>query len=186
MTGLLSLSLTAIAVLIMGYLTYDDLRHDRIPLTVYSTSIVFVALALLVVASAGTGWGLYRLRNWARWGLTILATLPPVSLIVCWILIYQVSDRPWDHAPPQWRLAWLIGLTLITCLPQLIVMWAPKSCVVFSKGYQFTIVQTPELRTRWWAVLPALLLAPAALLSCVWLVATVFFMSVMLGIVRIQ
>jgi hypothetical protein len=182
MTGLLSFMLNAIVVVALGLLAYFALRPFPSPIP--RSWIAFATLvAAIAFACAVTGWGLYLLRNWARWGLTLLAALPPASQILCWILINYASDPPWDRVPGPGRLERTIGLSLLSSLPQLIVMWSPKSSVVFSSAYKVIIRQTRALPRGWLGILPAMLLAPAALLSSFLLMMSVILAMAMFGMV---
>jgi hypothetical protein len=190
MTGALSLILTAIAVLTLVLrwsfeLPRPDSKGGGISQSVQSNWFLLPALGtLVVVACALTSWGLFRLGNWARWALTILVALPPSGLATSWILLSSAQDRPWDYVPDRAKIALMLGLTVLSCLPQLLVMWSKKSHVVFSAGYRLTIRQTPDLRPGRWGILPAMFLAPAALFSSFMAMMTAVLVLAMFGVVR--
>jgi hypothetical protein len=159
-TGLVNLIVAAIltsglVVLSVLILHESSGKVSRLP---------WLDISLAVIAIV-TSWGLYRLRNWGRWALTIV-TMLPVPVLVCGGLVLHGTK----NSGLQDRFGYVdIGCWSLTSagysLPLLFLLWSPKGRMVFSPGYRETIRQTPDQRPGWSGILPALLFIPPAFAS---------------------
>jgi hypothetical protein len=187
--GLIGLILAACVVLTFGLGTLSELsRQDEegIPPWMYRrwvarmTCVISIAILAFV-----TSWGLFRRRNWGRWALTIVSTLPVPALVCGWILLNR-SQNP----AVQEILNLVSGLTTlsvmsaISCPLLLFLMWSPKGAMVFSPEYSETIRRTPGARGGCSGIFPALAALYAEAASYLVLLLTVLSVLVMLGVIR--
>ena len=96
--------------------------------------LLFVAIAHIVL-----GYGLMRLRAWARWtvvALTLLSLASAVGTGLAACLAYPICGT--------------LGLIVVIAIHVLILLplLAPSSGVVFSRGYREVIRATPDIRCR--------------------------------------
>jgi hypothetical protein len=189
-TGQLCLIIAVIVFLTFGLGTLSELRrlgssgeeaiepwmHRR--WVARMTSVISLALIAAV-----TSWGLFRLRNWGRWALTILTTLPVPALLCGWLLLPRAPKPGLEQSPDLGGLLLLWVMSTLSSVPSLFLMWSPKGRMVFSSGYRETIRQMPDLRPGCSGFLPTLLAVPAGFLSYSLLMVTVLMSMVMLGLI---
>jgi hypothetical protein len=143
--------------------------------------ICVISIAILAFV---TSWGLFRLRNWGRWALTIVTTLPLPILVCAWLLLNRTAS------PEVQKSIDPVGLTIvsvISALPYtllLFLMWSPKGRMVFSTEYRETIRQTPHLRSGCSGIFTALLAVSAELFSYFVLLMSVLTILAMMGLIR--
>ena len=131
-----------------------------------------------------TSWGLFRLRNWGRWALTIVTTLPLPVLVCAWLLLNRTANTEvQENIDP----AGLTIVSVISVLPYtllLFLMWSPKGRTVFSPEYRETIRQTPQFRSGCSGIFPALVAVFAGLFSYFVLLMSVLSILAMVGLIR--
>jgi hypothetical protein len=143
--------------------------------------ICVISIAILAFV---TNWGLFRLRNWGRWALTIVTTLPLPVLICAWLLLNRTANPEIQESIDP------VGLTIvsmISALPYtllLFLMWSPKGRIVFSPEYRETIRQTPHARSGCSGVFVAVVAVSAALFSYFVLLMSVLAILAMIGLIR--
>jgi hypothetical protein len=138
----------------------------------------------LALLAAVTSWGLFQLRNWGRWALTIVL-LVPLPILLFSLLFHDRSGAA--TAQESVDSVGLIGLTIVlalSCAPQLFLLWSPKGRTVFSPGYRKVIEQTQDLRRGCLGYLQALLIVPASFASYLVLMVTALNTLVVLGLIR--
>jgi hypothetical protein len=142
-----------------------------------------VLLALAVIAAV-TSWGLYRLKDWARWALTIVTTLPILVHLASWLLLYSTSNRTvQENVGPEGLIA-LSVMSAFSCPRLQFLMWSPKGRTVFSRGYLELIRRTPDLRPGCSGILPTVVTVPAGFFSYWVLLMAVLMILVMSGLMR--
>jgi hypothetical protein len=186
--GLIGLILAGCVVLTFGFGTlYELSRQDEEALepSVYRRWVARMSCVILIAVIAFvTSWGLFRLRNWGRWALTIVTTLPLPVLVCAWLLLNRTAS---PEVQESMDLAGLITVSVISALPYtllLFLMWSPKGSVVFSLEYQKTIRQTPHLRSGCSGIFPALLAVSAEVFSYFVLLMSVLSILAMMGLIR--
>ena len=189
-TGLLSLILAVIVLLTFGLGTlYELLRHDSsiedIEPWMHQRWIVrMTSVISLAFIAAVTSWGLFRLRNWGRWALTIVTTLPLPALICVWLLLKRTATPEVQESIDAMGLTILSVVSALPYTVLLFLLWSPKGKMVFSPGYHETIRQTPHLRSGCSGIFPALVAVPAGLFSYFVLLMSVLSILAMLGMIR--
>jgi hypothetical protein len=105
----------------------------------------------LAVVGTITGWGLSRLRPWARWALIVLGAVPPLSLAAGLGLRARVAG------PGVRELSDLPGLACVAMLVVLASMAAYRAAcsrhgrAVLARDYRGLVERTPKLSTTWTA-----------------------------------
>ena len=69
-------------------------------------------ISIAVIAFV-TSWGLFRLRNWGRWALTIVTTLPLPVLVCVWLLLNRTANPEVEESIDP------VGLTIVSVLSAL-------------------------------------------------------------------
>jgi hypothetical protein len=187
-TGLLSLILAVAVLLSFGLGTHYELQKTLtgerdIEPWMYRRWIARMATvnSLAFVATV-TSWGLFRLRNWGRWALTLVSVVPLPIVICSWL----IGTRSADPTVQDYSVS-SIALTIVSalsCTPQLFLLWAPKGDMVFSPGYRKIIEQTPELRGGCLGFLQALLFIITSLVSYIVLMVAMLNTLMILGLIR--
>jgi hypothetical protein len=110
-TGLLCLIIAVIVLLAFGLGTLSELRRlsssgeEGIEPWMYRRWIArMTSVISLAFFAAVTSWGLFRLRNWGRWALTIVTTLPVPVLICGWLLLPRTANPGLEQGPDLWGL----------------------------------------------------------------------------------
>jgi hypothetical protein len=96
LTGLLSLIMAVIVLLTFLLGTLSELRRQDSSIEPWMHQRWIVRMASvnsLAAIAALTSWGLFRLRNWGRWALTIVTTLPVPALVCGWLLLNHASTQ---------------------------------------------------------------------------------------------
>ena len=152
-TGLLCLIMAMIIILTFGFGTLSELRRigssgeEGIEPWMHRRWIArMTSVISLAVIGAVTSWGLFRLKNWGRWALTIVTTLPIPALFCGWLLLPRTANPAVEESPDLVGLIAMSVVSALSSLPSLFLVWSPKGRMVFSPGYRQTIRQTPELR----------------------------------------
>jgi hypothetical protein len=189
-TGLLSLILATIVLLSFGLGTLYEFQKTAtgevaIEAWIYRRWVARMATvnSLAFVATV-TSWGLFQLRNWGRWALTIVL-LVPFPILLFSLLLRNCSEAA--TAQESVDSIGLIALSIVlalSCTPQLFLLWSPKGRTVFSAGYRKIIEQTPKLRGGCLGFLQALLIIPASFASYLVLMVTTLNTLVILGLIR--
>ena len=148
--GLIGLILAGCTVLTFGFGTlYELYRQDeeRVEHWVFRR---WVARMTCVISTAViafvTSWGLFRLRNWGRWALTIVTTLPLPVLVCAWLLLNRTANPEIEESIDPVGLSIVCVLSAFPSTFLLFLMWSPKGRTVFSPEYRETVRQTPHLR----------------------------------------
>ena len=142
--------------------------------------ICVISIAVLAFV---TNWGLFRLRNWGRWALTIVTTLPVPALVCGWLLLNRTANPGFKRLNPAGLTA-LSVMSALSCPLLLFLMWSPRGEMVFSPEYSETIRRTPGSRAGCSGILPALAALSAELASYFVLLLTVLSILVILGLIR--
>ncbi|MBN1910868.1 MAG: hypothetical protein JW818_14075 [Pirellulales bacterium] len=117
---------------------------DRVPLPMEFLLIMIAIYGVMAVASAFSGYGLRRLRPWARILTGILASLSVLGLLINIVQAVNPDFRgPRAAGNPIFI---LIGLLLNIYI--LYLLFSPKGSTVFSAEYKQIIDQTPHIRYR--------------------------------------
>jgi hypothetical protein len=190
-TGLLCLILAIIVFLSFGFGTLSELLQRKAPgepgiepwmhrrWIARMTSV----LALAVIAAV-TSWGVFRLKNWGRWGLTAVTMLPVPPLIWGWLFLHRIAGRGFPETLEPKGLVALSVMSALSCPPLLFLLWSPKGKTVFSPEYRELIRQTPDLRPGCWGALPALVTALAGFISYFVLLLTGLMILTVLEVIR--
>jgi hypothetical protein len=143
--------------------------------------ICVISIAVLALV---TNWGLFRLRNWGRWALTIVTTLPVPALVCGWLLLNLNANPSVQESLNPAALTTLSVMSALCCPLLLFLMWSPRGEMVFSPEYSETIRQTPGSRAGCSGMLAALVVLSAELISYIVLLVVVLSILVMLGLIR--
>jgi hypothetical protein len=138
----------------------------------------------IAVLAFVTNWGLFRLRNWARWALTLAATLPVPALVCVWFLLNSNANPEAQESLNTADLTVLFVMSALSCPPLLFLMWSPRGEMVFSPQYSQTIRQTPGLRSGCSGTFAALAAVSAEAIAYLVLLLTVLSILLMLGLIR--
>ncbi len=139
---------------------------------------------LIAVLAFVTSWALLRLRNWGRWAMTIVTTLPVPALLCGWLLLNRTANPGLQESLDPTGLTALTVMSALSCPLLLFLMWSPRGKTVFSPEYSETIRRTPGLRPGCSGLLPALAAVSAGLASHFVLFLTVLSILAMLGLIR--
>jgi hypothetical protein len=186
--GLISSILAGCVVLTFSVGALFELYRQEeqdIELSIYrrwvARMICVISIAILAFV---TSWGLFWLRNWGRWALTMVTTVPLPVLVCAWLLLNRTANPEVQESIDP------VGLTIlcvVSALPYtflLFLMWSPKGSMVFSPEYRETIRQTPHLRSGCSGIFPALVTVSAALYSYYVLMMSVLSILAMMGLIR--
>jgi hypothetical protein len=186
--GLLGLILAGFVVLTFGLgglselYGHEDGGHEPWMYRRWIARIVSV-ISIAVLAFV-TSWGLFRLRNWGRWALTIVTTLPIPALVCGWLLRSFTSDPGLQGMVNTAGLITVSVISAISCPLLLFLMWSPRGEMVFSHDYSEIIRRTPGSRPGCSGILPALTVLSAELASYFVLLLVMLSILVLLGLVR--
>jgi hypothetical protein len=187
-TGLFGLILAGLVVLSFGLGSLSELyRQDEegIPSWMFRRWVArMICLISISVLAFVTNWGLFRLRNWGRWGLTISTMLPVPVLVGGWILQNLNANPGLQESLDSGGLTALSVMSALSCPLLLFIMWSPKGEMVFSPEYSEIIRQTPRSRPGCFGILAALAFAFAELISFTVLLMTVLSIMAMLELIR--
>lgn len=187
-TGLLCLIMAIMVILTFGLGTLSELRRideEGIEPWMYRRWIArMTSVISLAVVAAVTSWGLFRLRNWARWALTVVTTLPIPALLCGWLLSPRIAKPAIQESPDPLGLIFMAVVAALASLPSLFLMWSPKGRMVFSPGYPELIRQTSDLRPGCSGILPTLVAVPAVLVSYLMLLVTALTILVMMRLLN--
>jgi cytochrome bd-type quinol oxidase subunit 1 len=92
-----------------------------------------ISVISIAVLAFITSWGLFRLRNWGRWALTIVTTLPVPALVCGWLLRNLAQDPGVQGMVNPAGLTTLSMISALSCALLLFLMWSPKGEMVFSQ-----------------------------------------------------
>jgi cytochrome bd-type quinol oxidase subunit 1 len=89
--GLRGLILAGFVVLTFGLGALSELyrqEEEGIEPWMYRRWVArMICVTSIAVLAFVTSWGLFRLRNWGRWALTIVTTLPVPALVCGWLVL---------------------------------------------------------------------------------------------------
>jgi hypothetical protein len=137
-------------------------------------------LSLAVIAAA-TCWGLYRLRTWGRWALTVVTALPVPALLCGWLFLSRNLAPGLRWGPDPAGLTALSVMSALSCPLLLFLMWSPTGRVVFSPGYARGARRNAERRAGCLGVVAAFVVALAGFASYLVLLQTVLSLLAALG-----
>jgi hypothetical protein len=189
-TGLLSLILAVIVILVFGLGTLSELRKldppgEALEPWMYLRWIVRMTIVIsLAVIAAVISWGLFRLRNWGRWLLTVVATVPVPVLLGGWLLLNRIENPELRESLESSGLIALSVMAALSCPLLLFLTWSSKSKYVFLPGYRDTIRQTSHLRPGYRGILAAMLIVPAMFASYFALLMTLLSILALLDFIR--
>jgi hypothetical protein len=189
-TGLLCFIVGVIVLLSFGLGTLSELRklssgERDIDPWIYRRWIARMATvnSLAFIATV-TSWGLFQLRNWGRWSVTIISVIPVPILLCSWLVHGSSGDPSIQESLDSFGSIALSIVSALSCAPQLFLLWSPKGKTVFSPGYQEIMQQTPDLRGGCLGFLQALLMIPASCTSYFVLMMTTLNTLVIFGLIR--
>ena len=175
-TGLFGLILAGFVFLSFGLGTLSELyRQEEKSIEPWmhrrwvARMICVISMAVLAFV---TSWGLFRLRNWGRWALTIVTTLPFPALVCGWLLLNLTALKA------------LFVMSALSSPILIFLMWSPRGKMVFSPEYAETIRRTPGSRPECLGILPALAAVSAELSSYFMLLLTVLTILAMMGLIH--
>jgi hypothetical protein len=187
LAGLIGLILAGCVVVTFGFGTFSELyrqEEEGIEPWMYRRWVArMICVISIAVLALVTSWGLFRLRNWARWALTIVATLPVAALVCGWLLLI-LTQNPAVQATLNY--AGLTALSVMSTLSfpfLLFLMWSPRGEMVFAPEYSETIRGTPGSRAGCLVILPVLAAVSAELASYFVLLLTVLSILVILDLI---
>ena len=128
--------------------------------------------------------GLFRLQNWGRWTLTIMATLPVPAIVCAWLFENRTANPGVQDGLETANFAVLFVMSALSSPLLLFLMWSPRGQTVFSSEYAETIRQTPGSRPGCSGIFPALAAVFAELISCLVFLLTALSLLVLLGVIR--
>jgi hypothetical protein len=140
------------------------------------TSVISIAVVAAVVS-----FGLYWLRNWGRWWVTIVAVLHASLLMIVWLLRAIASQPEIQENVDPTGLFVISVASALSSLPMLLLVWTRKGRTVFSPPYRETIRRTPDLRPGCSGGLLAVFVVPTVLVWYFSLLMTVLLTLLMLG-----
>ena len=182
--GLIGLILAGCTVLTFGLGTLSELyrqEEEGIEPWMHRRWVARMICVISIAALAFvTSWGLFRLRNWGRWALTIVTTLPVPALACGWLLLNRAQTPGLNSA----GLTTLSGMSALSCPLLLFLMWSPRGEMVFSREYSETIRRTPGSRAGCSGIFIAVAALSAELGSYLVLMMTVLSILVILGLIR--
>jgi hypothetical protein len=186
--GLIGLILAGCVVLTFGVGTLFELyrqEEEGIELWIYRRWVArMICIISIAVLAFVTSCGLFRLRNWGRWALTIVTTLPVPAIVCAWLLLNRTANPVDQENLETADLTVLFVMSAVSCPLLLFLLWSPRGEMVFSPEYSETIRRTPGSRPGCSGIFPALAAVSAELISYVVFLMTVLSILVMLGLIR--
>ena len=110
----------------------------------------------MAVINLGVGFGLSKLRTWARWTETVFSGLVFVLIILTFIGFLTFGIGVMTNGMTAVAAAYVIGSLIIGYVIYLLV--SPKAAIVFSHGYQVIIKATPYIKYQTSGLVKGLLL----------------------------
>ncbi len=186
--GLLGLILAGFVVLTSGLGGLSELYRQEDegyePWMYWRWIARIISVFSIAVLAFVTSWGLFRRRNWGRWALTIVTTLPVPALVCGWFLRSFTSDPGLQGMVNLPGLTTASVMSALSCSVLLFVMWSPMGEMVFSYEYSEIMRRTPGSRPGWSGILPALALLSAELASYFVLLLIMLSVLLILGVIR--
>jgi hypothetical protein len=189
-TGLVCFAVAVIALLVflLGTLSeYRKASSDELDIEqwMYRRWVARMAtINSLAFIATVTSWGLFRLRNWGRWAVTIVSLFPTPILLCYWLFGDHTGDPAVRESLNSVGLIALMITSVLSFIPQLYFLWSPKGRMVFSPGYRSIILLTPDQRGGCLGFLQAFLFFPAICTSYLVLMMTTLNSLVILGLIR--
>jgi len=187
-TGLIGLILAGFVALTFGFGTLTELYHqaeEGVEAWMYRRWVArMIGVISIAILAFVTSWGLFRLRNWGRWALTIVTTLPVPALVCGWLLLSDAGSSELQENLNPAGLTTLTLMSALSCPLLLFLMWSPRGNMVFSAEYSETIRRTPASRPGCSGIVPALAAALAELISYIVLLFTALSTLTMVGLIR--
>jgi hypothetical protein len=140
-----------------------------------------ISIAILAFV---TSWGLFQLRNWGRWALTFVTTLPLPVLVCAWLLLGRTVNPEIEESIDPVGLSIVCVLSAFPSSFLLFLMWSPKGRTVFSHEYRETVRQTPYLRSGCSGIFLAPVVVSAELFSYFVLLMSVLSILALTGLIR--
>jgi hypothetical protein len=189
-TGLLCLILAIFVILSFGLGALYELRTSDISAEAAIDSWLYrrwlarmTGVISIAVVAAVVSFGLYWLRSWGRWWLTIVALLHASLLLIAWLLLGIVSRPEIQEYVDPTGLFVMSVVSALSSLPLLLLVWSRKGRTVFAPGYLETIRRTSDLRPGCSGSVLALCVVPTVLVWHVTLLMTVLLIVLMLGFI---
>jgi hypothetical protein len=163
----------------------DSLGEEAIQPWMYRRWVARVICDILIAVLAFvTSWGLFRRRNWGRWALTIVMTVPVPALLCGWLLRNRTANPGLLESLDLSGLTALSVMSALSCPLLLFLLWSPKGSVVFSPAFSGTIRRNAGIRPGFSGMILALTAVTAGLASYFVLFVTVLAILTMLGLIR--
>jgi hypothetical protein len=186
--GLFGVILAGFVVLTFGLGSLSELyrqEEEGIPSWMHRRWVArMICVISIAVFAFVTNWGLFRLRNWGRWALSIMTMLPVPVLVGGWILVHLNANPGLQESLDPGSLTALSVMSALSCPLLLFLMWSPRGEMVFSPEYSEIIRQTPGSRAGCSGILAALAVVSAELISYMVLLMTVLSILAMLELIR--
>jgi hypothetical protein len=169
--GLLGFILAIVVILAFGYgilarvRDANDFGGRGIELGMPQTWIVLASVISLSTIATATSWGMFRLQNWARWALTIAATLSVPTLFCVGFLAHQTVKPGFRENFNYNAFTVFCVMSLLSCLMLLFLMWSPIRRTVFSPGYRNLARQMPNVRQGCFGLILAVIVVLAGSMS---------------------
>ncbi len=187
LSGLLGLILAGFVVLTFGGGSLFELYRQAEGIELLSDRrwvARMIGVISIAVFAFVTSWGLFRLRNWGRWALTILTTLPIPAIFCAWLLLNRTVNPVNQENLETADMTVLLVMLALSSPLLLFLMWSPKGGMVFSPEYFETIRRTPGSRPGCSGIFSALTALFAELVSCLVLLLTMLSILVILDLIR--
>jgi hypothetical protein len=186
--GLLGLILAGFVVLTFGLGALSELyrqEDEGYEPWMYRRWIArMISVISIAVLAFVTNWGLFRLRNWGRWALTIELMLPIPAFVCGWLLRSVTSDPGLQGMVNPAGLTTVSVMSALSCPLLLFLMWSPRGEIVFSPEYSEIIRRTPGSRPGCSGIVPALAVLSAELASYFVLLLIMLSVLLILGVIR--
>jgi hypothetical protein len=140
-----------------------------------------ILIAVLVFV---TSWGLFRRRNWGRWALTIVMSVPVPALLSGWLLLNRTANPGLQASLDLSGLTALSVMSILSCPLLLFLLWGPKGNAVFSPAFSETIRRNAGMRPGFSGMILALAAVSAGLASYFVLFVILLALLAMLGLIR--
>ncbi len=163
------------AVLLLLFVAYHVEPWTPDPTEFWTAKLFFVMAVCLLAAL--TGWGLFELRRWSRWALSIAATaLTPVSVYVLSLYFRIIREND----------VWMVELTALIAatswIPLLLILWSPNGRTVFAPEYRRVVGKRQW--GGWLGVVGAVFFAGLQLIAYFSVILGTFYLLMVSGFAR--
>ncbi len=186
--GLFGVLLAGFVVLVFGLVLIVEFygqEEDEIPSWMYRRWVArLISVISIAVLAFVTNWGLFRLRGWGRWALTVSTTLPVPVLFCGWILLINTPSTGGQESVNPAGLTTLSVMSALSCPLLLYVMWSSSGQMAFSPGKSESIRRTLASRAGCSSIFAALVVLSAESVSYVVMLVIVLTMLAKLELIR--